>query len=349
MALVLVEDRRGVLSGSIVVSVLLHVLGAAVVLTTGLPIGNGSDALESRDQLIPPLEQEEEELKLGIDAASTASIDWLGIDRPEEVVGEAEISETNQAAQTLVVGEREVVAAEEAAEESPIEPVEETLEQLVDTPEVQQAIEGAVEQVQESIEKLAEPFEAVETLIDDAAVLLESAEAAVEEQIKEEVEEAVEAGPSGEVNEQVAAERAPKPIGTAGELSEKESVATRIKKALEMDPHKANAPVVGKGLEIITVRPRYTSAVRLSAIPKNPVVVIWFDATGKVRKAEFLRDGRIEYSSGVVGVDEPLLNAIYRWKAKGKQIDELDPADPESLVEVTIKIVYQRERKIVTD
>lgn len=345
MALVLVEDRRGVLSGSIAVSVLLHVLGAAVVLTTGLPIGNGSDALESRDQLIPPLEQEEEELKLGIDAASTASIDWLGIDRPEEVVGEAEISETNQASQTLVVGEREVIAAEEAAEESPIEPVEETLEQMVDTPEVQQAIEVAVEQVQESIEKLAEPFEAVETLIDDAAVLLESAEAAVEEQIKEEVE----TGQSAEVNEQVAAERAPKPIGTAGELSEKESVATRIKKALEMDPHKANAPVVGKGLEIITVRPRYTSAVRLSAIPKNPVVVIWFDAAGKVRKAEFLRDGRIEYSSGVVGVDEPLLNAIYRWKAKGKQIDELDPADPESLVEVTIKIVYQRERKIVTD
>ena len=185
MALVLVEDRRGVLSGSIVVSVLLHVLGAAVVLTTGLPIGNGSDALESRDQLIPPLEQEEEELKLGIDAASTASIDWLGIDRPEEVVGEAEISETNQAAQTLVVGENEQVAVEETV----VEPVEETLEQLVDTPEVQQAIEGAVEQVQESIEKLAEPFEAVETLIDDAAVLLESAEAAVEEQIKEEVEE----------------------------------------------------------------------------------------------------------------------------------------------------------------
>ncbi|MDF1870609.1 MAG: hypothetical protein P1U30_09485 [Phycisphaerales bacterium] len=345
MALVLVEDRRGVLSGSIVVSVLLHVLGAAVVLTTGLPIGNGSDALDSREQLIPPLEQEEDELKLGIDAASTASIDWLGIDRPEEVVGEAEISETNQAAQTLVVGENEQVAVEETV----VEPVEETLEQLVDTPEVQQAIEGAVEQVQESIEKLAEPFEAVETLIDDAAVLLESTEAAVEEQIKEEVKEEVETGQSAEVNEQVAAERAPKPIGTAGELSEKESVATRIKKALEMDPHKANAPVVGKGLEIITVRPRYTSAVRLSAIPKNPVVVIWFDATGKVRKAEFLRDGRIEYSSGVVGVDEPLLNAIYRWKAKGKQIDELDPADPESLVEVTIKIVYQRERKIVTD
>ncbi|MEQ9207524.1 MAG: hypothetical protein RLN78_09175 [Phycisphaerales bacterium] len=341
MALVLVEDRRGVLSGSIALSLLLHVLGAAVVLTTGLPIGNGSDALESRDQLIPPLEQEEEELKLGIDAASTASIDWLGIDRPEEVVGEAEISETNQAAQTLVVGENEQVAVEETV----VEPVEETLEQLVDTPEVQQAIEGAVEQVQESIEKLAEPFEAVETLIDDAAVLLESTEAAVEEQIKEEVE----TGQSAEVNEQVTAGRAPKRIGTAGELSEKESVATRIKKALEMDPHKANAPVVGKGLEIITVRPRYTSAVRLSAIPKNPVVVIWFDAAGKVRKAEFLRDGRIEYSSGVVGVDEPLLNAIYRWKAKGKQIDELDPADPESVVEVTIKIVYQRERKIVTD
>jgi len=341
MALVLVEDRRGVLSGSIAVSVLLHVLGAAVVLTTGLPIGNGSDALESRDQLIPPLEQEEEELKLGIDAASTASIDWLGIDRPEEVVGEAEISETNQAAQTLVVGEREEVAVEEAAEESPIEPVEETLEQMVDTPEVQQAIEGAVEQVQESIEKLAEPFEAVETLIDDAIVLLEPAEEQVAEQSEKQQ--------PAELNKPVVPKPAPKPVGTAGELSEKESVATRIKKALEMDPHKANAPVVGKGLEIITVRPRYTSAVRLSAIPKNPVVVIWFDATGKVRKAEFLRDGRIEYSSGVVGVDEPLLNAIYRWKAKGKQIDELDPADPESLVEVTIKIVYQRERKIVTD
>jgi len=347
MALVLVEDRRVVLSGSIVVSVLLHVLGAAVVLTTGLPIGNGSDALESREQLIPPLEQEEEELKLGIDAASTASIDWLGIDRPEEVVGEAEISETNQAAQTLVVGEREEVAVEEAA----VEPVEETLEQLVDTPEVQQVFEDASELVQESVERLIEPFENLDSVIDDVIVLLEPAKEQVAEQSESERSESEQSEKQqpAEMNQPVVPKPAPKPVGTAGELSEKESIATRIKKALEMDPHKANAPVVGKGLEIITVRPRYTSAVRLSAIPKNPVVVIWFDARGKVRKAEFLRDGRIEYSSGVVGVDEPLLNAIYQWKAKGKQIDELDPADPESLVEVTIKILFQRERNITSD
>ena len=340
MALVLVEDRRGVLSGSIVVSVLLHLLGAAVVLSVGLPMGNTSNRVESRDKVMPPVEQEEE-LKLGIDSASSASIDWLGIDTPEPIEGEAEISETNQAAQTLAIGQsEEMAAAEQVAIEETV-PVEETLEQLVETPEVQQMLEDATELVQESVERLIEPLETIDSMIDDAIVLLEPAE--------EQTANQPEAAQPVEAKEAVVPKPAPVPVGTAGALSPKEVIATRIKKALEMDPHKANAPVVGKGLEIITVRPRYTSAVRLSAIPKNPVVVIWFDATGKVRKAEFLRDGRIEYSSGVVGVDEPLLNAIYQWKAKGKQIDDLDRADPESLVEVTIKIVYQRERNIVTD
>jgi len=122
-------------------------------------------------------------------------------------------------------------------------------------------------------------------------------------------------------------------------------VATRIKRAIEVDPHTPNAPIVGKGMEILTVRPRYTAAVRLSAVPKNPIVVMWFDGKGKVSKAEFLRDGKKVYSSGVVGVDQPLLNAMYQWRAKGKEIEALDADDPESLVEVSIKIVFRKERK----
>jgi outer membrane biosynthesis protein TonB len=137
-----------------------------------------------------------------------------------------------------------------------------------------------------------------------------------------------------------------RPAGTPGVLSEREVVATRIKRALDVDPYKPNAPIAGKGLEIITVRPRYSSTIRMSAVPKNPIVLIYFGKDGTVAKAEFLRDRRYVYSSGVTGVDEPLLNAIYQWKAKGKQIDEIEGDD---LLEVSIKILFRRERSDGSD
>ncbi len=330
-----VEDRRGMVRGlvAIVASVLLHVVAGAVLLSVKMP-GFGDDSkLMTVEEVVKPLEQEDE-LRLGLTEAKSASIDWLGVNDPEPVAGEAAISETNQAAQAIVVGESIEVIPEVVSEEAPVEPVEEVIEVAV--------VEPVVEPVAEPVE---EPVEEIETPIEDAVVVAVEAKPIEVEPAEVEPVEPREAKESVTPNPK----QKPVPVGTAGVLSKRESIATRIKRAIEVDPHKPNAPIVGKGLEIKTVHPRYPTAVRLSALPKNPVVVILFDAKGKVSKAEFLRDGRKVYSSGSPGVDGPLLNAIYQWRAKGKQIDALDVDDPKSLVEVTIKIVYQKERKGKSD
>lgn len=392
--LIEIDRRWGAVSGSMLLSVLLHGLVVMVLLWTGLPgSGSGSSPVMSPEDLMP-IEEEPEKKRLGLNEAQSASIDWLGIERPEAVEGEAELSDTNQAAQTLVVGN----GAESAAEEIPVEVAQEEVSATQEVPPVEQADESLAESVtepvadplletvteavvdeplQEEVDPALQPVQQqvidervveeqpVDPMIDPMevtrqegiVVTQEPAEpneaeqstesvAVVEQQIIDEAQAAEsmaeQARPPQEqivVTKQQAAT-----AGEVGVLSRREVVATRIKKAIPVDPHTPNAPVVGKGLEIITVRPRYTSAIRLSAVPTNPIVVMWFDARGRVAKAEFLKDGRKVYSSGVVGVDEPLLNAIYRWRAKGAEIEALDPSDPRSLHEVSIKIIYQRER-----
>lgn len=326
--MIVIEDRRGFVVVSIVVSVLLHVVGAMALFSFGY-LGGGTAPAMSEERLIVP-EEREDELRLGLDEAESASIDWLGIKEPEPVVGEAVISETDQAAQAVVVGEEVEVLVEDV----PVEMVEESAEVAA----VDQIEELAFEEVIEPIEDTAEEGVVVVEAVKEED---EEKEEVREETVKAEVQQA-------EVREeQERVEPKPTPVqsGARGVLSRREVVATRIKRAIEVDPHAPNAPIVGKGMEILTVRPRYTAAVRLSAVPKNPIVVMWFDASGKVSKAEFLRDGKKLYSSGVSGVDQPLLNAIYQWRAKGKEIDALDVDDPESLVEVSIKIVFRKERK----
>jgi len=345
--LIAVDDRRGMVSVSIVVSVLLHLFAAAVLFSVQLPGGSMSKPSVASERLIAPIEKEDE-LRLGLNEAESASIDWLGIQQPEAVVGEAAISETDQAAQAVVVGESQEVVSEEA----PVEPVEEAIEVAAVEP-VEQPTEEAIDQVKELVERVALPVEEIEASAEKGVVV---AEAVVQEEVGEENEqtevkkaEASEVVEPSEAREPVDPKPAPVPSGTSGVLSKREVVATRIERAIEIDPHKPNTPIVGKGMEILTIRPRYTAAVRLSAVPANPVVVMWFDGSGKVSKAEFVRDGKKVYSSGVSGVDQPLLNAIYQWRAKGKRIDALDADDPESLVEVSIKIVFRKERKGSSD
>jgi hypothetical protein len=353
--LIEIDQRRGVLSGSMALSVLLHVLVVMVLLWTGLPgTGGDSGAVLSNEEVIRQQEREEE-LRLGLNEAESASIDWLGIEQREAVRGEAEISETEQAAQTTAVGEEQV--NEPVLVQQQIEVVEEAVQESEQAEQIERA-EQAIEEL--TVEPVAEPIvEPVleQTPLDEGeGVVIATIEETVEQPIEESVDQTVkqtseQAAETQEQSSTAPAESATqavdeRPRGTAGVLSEREVVATRIKRAIEVDPYKPNAPVAGKGLEIITVRPRYSSTIRMSAVPKNPIVLIYFNSAGKVVKAEFLRDRRVVYSSGVVGVDEPLLNAIYQWKAKGKQIDEIEGDD---LVEVSIKIVFRRERSSSTD
>lgn len=133
----------------------------------------------------------------------------------------------------------------------------------------------------------------------------------------------------------------PKPAGGGGaeapaEPSEKESDAAAIEAAVDVV---LGRPLAAEGLEIVTRRPRFATTTLLTANPKSPVVLVTFGRDGTVIAARFAVDGDTVLDSGNVDVDQPLLDAIYTWRAKGVALDEL-PVDDEAGVTISIRIAW---------
>lgn len=131
--------------------------------------------------------------------------------------------------------------------------------------------------------------------------------------------------------------------GKPGQVDDRESVASIIRRAQEVRATTLNQPLSGEGLEIKPIEPKFPASVRFTQLPRNPIVLIRFNAQGRVVKAQFLRDDEKKkvYDTGSKGVDEPLINAIYKWRASGKQLEALDPNDPESTIEISMKIIFR--------
>lgn len=83
-------------------------------------------------------------------------------------------------------------------------------------------------------------------------------------------------------------------------------------------------PVAAEGVDITTVRPRWTLYTRMTASPRNPLIEAQFDRAGRVATARMIE------SSGRADVDGPLLDAIYNWRAKGAAIDALSAENAQS-------------------
>jgi hypothetical protein len=130
-----------------------------------------------------------------------------------------------------------------------------------------------------------------------------------------------------------------------GITSDRESIAAAVRDAPTVRPGRVLA---AQGLEIQTRTPRWTYTTMMTRRPRNPTVEIAFGADGRVRHADFVRDGAKVFNTGFEDVDEPLLSAIYTWTAKGKPISDLagkagvptggGPAAKESASEVRILI-----------
>ncbi len=123
----------------------------------------------------------------------------------------------------------------------------------------------------------------------------------------------------------------------AGLPSDRESVATALKEAVDLDDW--SKPLARKGLEIKTVRPRWRTTTLLTRLPRNPVVMISFGKDGRVVKAEFIRHEGRTLHTGSREVDEPLLDAVYKWRATGKELEQLKDGDT---VSFAIRIVLRR-------
>lgn len=89
---------------------------------------------------------------------------------------------------------------------------------------------------------------------------------------------------------------------------------------------------VGEGLDITTYRPNFALSTRALRQPRSPTLEIVFGKDGRARSVRVLR------SSGFPAeVDDPVVTALYNWRAKGRVLDELPPvADSSVSLEITI-------------
>ena len=77
--------------------------------------------------------------------------------------------------------------------------------------------------------------------------------------------------------------------------------------------------LVRKGLEIKTKKPELPILTRLTTSPGNPVCEVLFGKDGVPVSCKILQ------SSGFADIDGPVLDALWRWRAKGSQLDKLAP------------------------
>lgn len=105
--------------------------------------------------------------------------------------------------------------------------------------------------------------------------------------------------------------------GTApGLASEKESDASAITPEPEVRP---GMPWAGEGLEVFTRRIELSLFSRSTRFFRSPLLKVTFDRTGTVTAIDVLE------SSGSPDVDDSTRNSVYKWTARGKQLEELRP------------------------
>jgi hypothetical protein len=126
-----------------------------------------------------------------------------------------------------------------------------------------------------------------------------------------------------------ASKPAPEPTPVGATPTDKESPPTSTRKPIVVQPGQV---VAAHGLEIQTVRPRFTHSTQILSRPDNMVVRITFGRNGRVIRATMID------SSGVPTVDEPVMNAVYRWTARGGSLQSI-PSDPPGMgVEIDFRI-----------
>ncbi|MBS0190461.1 MAG: hypothetical protein U0573_14340 [Phycisphaerales bacterium] len=111
---------------------------------------------------------------------------------------------------------------------------------------------------------------------------------------------------------------------------ESEAVTNKI-----VDVHNRDGRVAaGRGLNIQTRRAEFTNTTLLTSPPRDTLVRISFRKDGEVKRAQFVEGT----ATGNPNVDDPLLNAIYRWRASGNELKKLGDADTLS---VTVRVTFK--------
>jgi hypothetical protein len=319
-----------------------------------------------------------EPMTLGMGIPENASIAWLGVlenpveaAAPESEVDQAELSPTPGAEPMPEVSPPEMVEPVEPTLAPVPEPISEPVMQPVPDPPAATVVEP--EPVVEPVRTPAQPLQPLDVPEDPRAPTLPpeitdpvEPEASPEaEPVVPMVTEPVERvepgvmGPPEPTAEQRAAEepvevspaaqpaparptqRPPTPAGAPGELDERASDAAMRRTARELPIDRLGRPLQASGdLQLTTVRPTWSLQVRNAYSPRrNPFVEIRFGADGRVRWARFvpLADGTV--GSGYEEVDQPLLNAVFRWTARGEAIEALRDRGPGATHDIVMRFV----------
>lgn len=114
--------------------------------------------------------------------------------------------------------------------------------------------------------------------------------------------------------------------------SAKESEATSTEDEVEIMPGR---PAAGQGLDITTRRPNFSRLTRTIAWPSNPLLKVTFGRSGDVIKVVLVE------SSGDRSVDEPVINAVYQWVARGERLERLNENDPDAGLTINVRIILR--------
>ncbi len=325
------NERRCILFGFLF-SLAFH--GAVVIPL----LEKASDASETRgivdlaSAIEPPAPEEAEEV-LGIDDSMAKTMNWIGYEEYEEHL--ARLAETDQAA--FKMNPSAGGGAPPPVPETK-RPVEETK-----TPSERKA-EGARPSVTAPATKdrddprapdAPQPSEA--TTVEKTTPIEPKPDAPGEEPVPPTTEPAPDAPPT---EPKPTPTPTPKPNEGPGEgegepsdgdAAEKESDATSV---IEVPPStwRAGKPLAAAGLELKTRRPVFTELTTLTAQFSNPLVEIRFGSNGRPRSAVILESSRDRR------VDEPILDSLYRWRATGDRLKELEG---DETVDIKLRIVLR--------
>lgn len=259
-------------------------------------------APESRLDLAGMLERPEpEETPLGIDRSRTVSVSWLGFETPTE--HRAPRSSVEQSRFEVDPGQRGGAEA------------------------VRQILEAAAASAQQARRASQTATSALQTLMSQTVegIRLAQRQAEQVEQMAAAPQAPAQPAPAPETEEPDPGQAAE----GAGDEAEKEAAPTALTEPVDV---RLGRTASAEGLEIFTRSPQFTTLTLRTARPRNPLVDIHFKGDGTVKSASF----RAGEGTGYAGVDEPLLNAIYGWRARGERLGQL--GEGETLT-VTMRIL----------
>lgn len=280
----------------------------------------------------PPLSQMPEDqyrkISLGDPDRSSMSLAWIGLDEmrpfdaPESEVDQAQFTPDPSMAGRLAQMQPLLQALAEARE------IGES---------TRQAMTEAVQSARRVTGALAELFEAAATIA-ASETLPPPAETPKPEEVtvrdREETqtpaEKPTETAETGGSTSPSPQEGATGDAGEAGQADDREAPAAAINPVRVRD---LGGPVEAQGLRIDTVRPFFHDITRLTASTQSPIFRLHFTREGRVRQVETIE------SSGRRDVDEAILNALFRWRARGEALNRISSESPEATIAIDIRIL----------